>query len=194
MTQASPNRILVREETSRLYTIRLSRIIGEADDFEEEFQVLAAAGPQDVVRILINSDGGNVATALLLCKAIRECEAHTVAYIGFMCASSATAIALACSEWEMDDNSSFMIHTATYGVYGKAQELKAQQKHMDKMINRFVENTYAGFLTAEEIAAVLDGKDYWMEGDELAQRLTAYADYRYALEQAEAVDTQAEPE
>ena len=188
--QPTPNRILVREETSRLYTIRLSRPITEADDFEEEFAVLATAGPQDVVRILINSDGGSVATALLLIKAIRECEAHTIAYIGFMCASSASAIALACDEWEIDDNSSFMIHTATYGVYGKAQEVKSQQKHLDKMINRFVETTYAGFLTAEEIAEVIEGKDFWIEGEELAERLTAFVTYRDALEQAEAVDRQ----
>lgn len=193
MTQA-PNRILVREEVARLYTIRLSRSITEADDFEEEFQVLAAAGPQDVVRIIINSDGGNVATALLLCKAISECEAHTVAYIGFMCASSATAIALACDEWEIDDNSSFMLHTATYGAYGKAPEVAVQVKHMDKMISRFVVNTYSGFLSAEEIQAMLDGKDFWFEGEELAQRLTAYVQYRDALEQAEAVDTQEETE
>ncbi|ATW58239.1 ATP-dependent Clp protease proteolytic subunit [Pseudomonas phage ventosus] len=193
MTQA-PNRILVREEVARLYTIRLSRSITEADDFEEEFQVLAAAGPQDVVRIIINSDGGSVATALLLCKAISECEAHTVAYIGFMCASSATAIALACDEWEIDDNSSFMLHTATYGAYGKAPEVAVQVKHMDKMISRFVVNTYSGFLSAEEIQAMLDGKDFWFEGEELAQRLTAYVQYRDAMEQAEAVDTQEETE
>lgn len=193
MTQA-PNRILVREEVARLYTIRLSRSITEADDFEEEFQVLAAAGPQDVVRIIINSDGGSVATALLLCKAISECEAHTVAYIGFMCASSSTAIALACDEWEIDDNSSFMLHTATYGAYGKAPEVAVQVKHMDKMISRFVVNTYSGFLSAEEIQAMLDGKDFWFEGEELAQRLTAYVQYRDALEQAEAVDTQEETE
>lgn len=194
MMQPTPNRILVREETSRLYTIRLSRTITEADDFEEEFQVLAAAGPMDTVRILINSDGGSVATALLLCKAIQECEAHTIAFVGFMCASSATAIALACSEWEIDDNSSFMLHTATYGAYGKAPEVAAQVKHMDKMINRFVENTYTGFLTTEEIVAMIDGKDYWMEGEELAQRLTAYAQYRQSLEEAMRVDSEAESE
>lgn len=192
MITEKPNRILVREETSREYTIRLSRSIGEADEFEDEFQVLAAAGPNDLVRILINSDGGSVATALLLCKAIRECEAHTVAYIGFMCASAATAIALACSEWEIDDNSSFMLHTATYGAYGKAPEIAMQVKHMDKMISRFVSNTYAGFLTEAEIAEMLGGKDFWIEGEELANRLTAYASYRNALEEALLVDTEAE--
>jgi ATP-dependent protease ClpP protease subunit len=188
----TPNRILVREETTRSYVIRLSRTITEADDFEEEFQVLAAAGPNDSVKIIINSDGGNLATALLICKAIQACEGHVQAYIGFMCASAATAIALACDEWEIDEYSSFMIHTATYGVYGKAPEIAAQHKHMDKMIARVAETVYSGFLTAEEIQTMIDGKDFWFEGEELAARLTSYAEYRAALYAAETLDIQAE--
>lgn len=194
MSDTNPNRILVKEEVARTFTIRLSREITEADDFEDEFQVLAGAGPNDLVKILINSPGGNLGTGLLLCKAIQECEAHTIAYVGFLCASAATGIALACDEWEIDDNSSFMIHTATYGAYGKAQEVREQIKHSDKMISKFIVNTYTGFLTQEEIQATIDGKDYWFEGDELAARLTAFAEYREALFEAMRVDSQEETE
>lgn len=186
----SPNRIMVKEDISRTYVIRLSRTITEADDFEDEFQVLAAAGPNDVVKIIINSDGGTISTALLLCKAIRECEAHTVAFIGMFCASSATLIALACSEWEIDTESSFMIHTATYGLYGKAQEVSAQARHMDKMITRLMYSAYTGFLTQEEIQGVIDGKDMWLEGEELAGRLNAFGEYRQALTEAIELDSQ----
>lgn len=186
----TPNRILVSDEVYRTYVIRLSRSITEADDFEDEFQVLACAGPNDTVKIIINSDGGSLATALLLCKAIRECKAHTIAYIGMFCASAATLIALACAEWEVDDNSSFMIHTATYGVYGKAQEVAAQSKHMDKMISRLMFNAYTGFLTQEEIQGITEGKDMWLEGEELALRLNAFGEYRQALTEAIELDSQ----
>lgn len=188
----SPNRIMVKDEVSRTYVIRMSRLITEADDFEEEFRVLACAGPNDIVKIIINSDGGNLATALLLCKAIRECEAHTVAYIGMFCASAATLIALACAEWEIDENSSFMIHTATYGVYGKAQEVSVQARHMDKMVKRLMFNSYTGFLSQEEIQGVIEGKDMWLEGEELVIRLSAFDEYRQALSEAITLDTQQE--
>lgn len=188
----SPNRILVREETSRFFTIRLSRDITIADDFEEEFQVLAAAGPNDVVKIIINSDGGNLPTGMLLCKAIRECEAHTIAFVGMYCASAASAIALSCDEWEIDDNSSFMIHTATFGLYGKAPEVAAQHRWMERAVQRFCVSTYTGFLTPEEIAAVIDGKDFWFDGDELADRLTSYAQHRDTLYATPELDTPAE--
>ncbi len=190
----SVNRIMVKETFSRTYIIRMSRDITEADDFEDEFQVLAQAGPNDLVQIIINSDGGKLATALLLCKAIRECEAHTIAYIGFTCASAATVVALACDEWEMDENSSFMLHTATYGVYGKGNEIAAQSRHMEKMINRVQYNVYAGFLTQDEITSMIEGKDFWIEGEELAARLTAYAEYRIALQEAIELDIQQEAE
>ncbi len=53
--------------------------------------------------------------------------------------------------------------------------------------------TYAGFLTEEEIQRVIDGKEMYFEGDELAQRLSSYAQYRDALREAvaeeEGVDT-----
>lgn len=188
----SPNRIMVKDEVSRTYVIRMSRLITEADDFEEEFQVLACAGPSDIVKIIINSDGGNLATSLLLCKAIRECEAHTVAYIGMFCASAATLIALACTEWEIDENSSFMVHTATYGVYGKAQEVSVQARHMDKMVKRLMFSSYTGFLSQEEIQGVIDGKDIWLEGEELLLRLSSFGEYRQALSDATALDTQQE--
>lgn len=190
MSAESPNRILVKEEISREYTIRLSREITAADDFEDEFQVLACAGPNDTVKVLINSDGGNLATALLICKALRECEARTVAYIGMFCASAATIIALACDEWEIDENSSFMIHTATYGLYGKLPEVAAQQRHMERAINRICVNAYTGFLTETEIQATIEGKDFWFDGDELAERLTSFAEFR----DVPAVDTEAEQE
>jgi len=185
----NPNRILVKEDVSRTYTIRLSRSIGEADEFEDEFQVLACAGPNDVVKIIINSDGGIVATALLLCKAIRECEAHTIAFIGMFCSSAATLVALSCEEWEIDTESSFMIHTSTYGSYGKAQEVAAHTRHMDKMIPRLMFNAYTGFLSQDEIQGIVDGKDMWIEGQDLADRLTAFAEYRQALTESIEVDT-----
>lgn len=196
-----PNRIMMRENVSRNYVIRICRPIEEVDDFDDELQVLAGAGPNDTVQLILNTPGGSVDTALILCKALRACEARTSAFIGFTCASAGTAIALACDEWEIDENSSFMVHTGSYGTgFNVAPNVMASVQHMDKMVNRFVENTYSGFLNAEELEIVKGGRDVYFEGEELAQRLAAFADYRYALEEAaylemqKALDEQSEDE
>ena len=185
-----PNRIMVNQQFASEYRLRLARPITEPDDFEEEFQLFAAAGERDVINIEIVSPGGSLDTGHLLCRAIQRTAAYTVAYIGPTCASAATGIALACDEWEIDDMSSFMIHTASYGHVGMAPHIKASVDHNDKMIARWVRNTYTGFLTEEEIVKVLDGKEMYFEGDELAERLGAFSEYREALREAYAKDVE----
>lgn len=182
--EEKPNRILVKSTIANEYHLRLARPISEIDDFDEEFQLFAHAGENDVIKMDIVSPGGSVDTTHMICRAIANCEAHTIAYIGPTCASGGTAIALACEEWEVDDMSSFMIHTASYGAYGMAPHVRASVDHNDKMTERFVRLTYTGFLTEEEIERVLDAREVYFEGEELAQRLQAYAVYRDALRQA----------
>ena len=179
-----PNRIMVNQHVTNEYNLRLARPITEVDDFEEEFQLFAAAGERDVINIDIVTPGGSVDTAHMLCRAIARTAGHTIAYIGPTCASAGTAIALACEEWEIDDMSSFMIHTGSYGTYGMAPHVKSCVDHHDKMIQRFVRLTYTGFLTEAEIERVIDGREVYFEGEELAQRLTAFAEYRDAMRKA----------
>ena len=184
-----PNRIMMRENVTRDYVIRICREISEVDDFDDELQVLAGASEQDHVHFILNTPGGSLDTSLVIAKAIRACAARTSAFIGFTCASGGTTIALACDEWEIDEYSSFMVHTASYGAgYNVAPNVLAHVQHADKMISRFVQNTYAGFLTPEEMEVVKGGRDVYFEGEELAKRLGDFADYRYALEEAAHAD------
>lgn len=189
-----PSRILVKEHIGLEYNCRIARYITDADDFDDEFAMMFGAGPNDSIKFMITSGGGSLDTCNLLTKAIRETQAHTIGYIGSTCASAATAIALACEEWEVDSQSSFMIHTASLGVFGKAPEIEVELAHRLKLIRRFIEDTYTGFLTTDEIEDVLRGQDKYFEGDELVARLTAYAEYRDALREAMRVDSSAEPE
>lgn len=189
-----PSRILVKEHVSNEYMMRIARYITDADDFDDEFALLYCAGQNDSIKLMITSGGGSLDTCNLLTKAIRETSAHTIAYIGSTCASAATAIALSCEEWEVDSQSSFMIHTASLGVFGKAPEIEVELAHKLKLIRRFVEDTYTGFLTQEEIEQVLKGQDFYFEGEELVERLTAYAEYRDAMREAMRVDSTGQTE
>ncbi len=188
-----PNRILMTQHVVNEYHLRLARPITEVDDFEEEFQLFAAAGERDLIKVDIVTPGGSMDTAHMLCRAIARTPALTVAYIGPTCASAGTAIALACDEWEIDDMSSFMVHTGSYGYVGMAPHVEANVKHNSKMIERYVRLTYAGFLTEEEIERVIDGREMYFEGEELANRLMAFSQYREAMREAiehdEGVDT-----
>lgn len=177
-TNLDPTRITVRQHHANEYTVRIARDITEPDDFDDELALLAGVTEDDTVKIQLITRGGNVDTAHLLIRAIRECKAHTIGYIGPTCASAGTAIALACEEWEVDEMSSFMIHTATYGTYGKAGEIRVQVEHTNRVLERWIKNTYSGFLTEDEIERTLNGQDFYFEGEELAARLCAFSERR----------------
>lgn len=192
MRESDPIRIMVRQNVSNEYLIRIARPISDPDDFSEELQVLMAAREEDVVKIQLITPGGLVTTAHLIVKAIRECKATTVAWIGPECASAGTAIALACDEWEVDEMSSFMVHTAAYGSYGKTQEIRAHTEHTTSMLERWIRTTYSGFLMPDEIEKLLDGKDYYFEGEELANRLVKFSQLREEAIAAEIEEYQAQ--
>lgn len=172
-------RVSVRTRTINEFTVRLARPITNPDDFAEEFQALMAAGEQDVVRLDIASVGGNLDTCVMIRRAMQNCAARTVGWIGPTCASAASAIALQCDGWEVDDMSSFMIHTASFGVpRDKTPNVVASALHTEKMVETFVRTVYTGFLSEQEIVQALGGKDFYFCGEELADRLEAFAKYR----------------
>lgn len=163
------------------YNIRLARPITNPDDFYEEFQVLKQATEDDIVTMDIVSPGGSLDTCVLFTRAMRKCAAPIVAYIGPTCASAAGAIALNADGWEIDEMSSLMIHTGSFGSGGKTREVVNHVLHQQKMTERFIHLTYTGFLTDDEIESVLEGKELYFEGDDLAQRLENLQDYRQRM-------------
>lgn len=51
--------------------------------------------------------------------------------------------------------------------------------YTERVNREWVQRTYAGFLTDEEFAAILDnGKDLYFFADDLRERLPKYAEYR----------------
>ena len=163
------------------YNIRLARQITDPDHFYEEFQVLKQATEDDIVTMDVVSPGGSLDTCVLFTRAMRKCAAPIMAYIGPTCASAAGAIALNADGWEIDEMSSLMVHTGSFGVGGKTRDVVNHALHQQKMVERFVNLTYSGFLTEEEIEQVLNGKEFYFEGDDLAQRLENLQAYRQEL-------------
>lgn len=182
MSENGTSRVTVRTLQKSEYTIRLERDITEPDDFAEEFAALQQAGPDDVVKILIMSGGGDFQTCLQIIRAIKACDAYTIAVIGVECASAASAIALACDDWEVDEMSGMMVHTATIALgQAKLRNVLAAAEFNQKMIERFVDMAYTGFLSEEELLDVKNGHDLYFDGQDLADRLSSYSEYRDAV-------------
>ena len=52
--------------------------------------------------------------------------------------------------------------------------MKARQEFMDSSLNDAFKAFYLGFLTEEEMASVIDGKDMWIGKDEVITRWSAH--------------------
>ena len=181
-----PRRVITRSFTNQSteYTIRITRPIGEIDEFEEEIMALEEATENDIVMIQLSSPGGSLETCDFLCRRINECAAPVFVEIGLTCASAASAICLQADDWKILDSSTMMVHACSYSPgYGKESDVRSSVENTARINKEWVERTYNGFLTSDELEKVLDGKDLYFYADDLRERLPKYREYRMELKQ-----------
>jgi len=163
------------------FIVRMHNPIGNASEYATLFNLLDSASEDDEIKIDISSPGGSFDTCILIQRAIKDCSGQVTCRIGPTCASAAGAIALACDGWELDDMSTMLVHTGSFAPgFGKVHDIHAASAHTLEQIKRFVRNTYADFLTEDELNAVLDGKEMYIGPEELGDRLDRFAQAREA--------------
>ena len=154
-------------------TAYLTNTIEEPSEYNELCFRLKSASPAEIFTLVINTPGGILDSALMLVDAIKTSKAKVIAQISGTVASAGTIITLACNEVEVAPHTAFMIHNYSGGLVGKGHELKAHQEFVDANLHNSFTDLYKGFLTPSEIKKVIDGKDYWMNRDEVLERLSA---------------------
>ena len=152
-------------------TVYLTDVIEAPPLYNELCYKLDNASPAEEFFIYINTPGGILDAAIMLVSSIKNTAANTTARLSGTVASAGTIIALACKNVEVADHTAFMIHNYSGGLFGKGHELKAHQEFVDANLNKSFSSFYEGFLTPAEIKRVIDGKDYWMNKDEVLSRL-----------------------
>lgn len=149
-------------------------LVGEIEDachYTEWFNEIRHASPNDMVKIYVNSCGGDLWTAIQFMRVIRECKAHVTVSVEGACMSAATIIFLMADAFEISPHSMFMFHNYSGGTVGKGGEMVDQIYHERKWSSKLLTDIYENFLKKEEIASILDNKDIWMNGEEVVKRL-----------------------
>lgn len=187
------DRITVAESCSRDFIIKIWREISDPEDFMEEISIIENAREGDFITLDICSPGGRLDTAMLVIRAIRNCQCPVIAKIGPDCSSAASAIALSCHGWIVDESSSLMAHTCSYSPgWGKEVDIAAHVDYTRKMNKTFMSQIYRGFLSESEISDLLKGTPFYFDSDELDTRLQAFSEFR--MEEAEELDEESEEE
>ena len=179
-----PNNNWIREPkvAASVYEFYISGEIESPDCYIDMFDTIRHARKDDTVKIYLNSPGGDLFTAIQFMRVFADSEAYIICSVEGACMSAATMIFLAADSVEITPHSSFMVHDYSSGTFGKGGEMYHQIQHERRWSEKLLNEVYEGFLTPAEIKQVVEGKDLWMDIDEVVLRMEDRQEKREASE------------
>lgn len=155
------------------FKINLFDAIQSAEQFTFALQALEAADEENDVEIHLQCVGGSLGATDAFIHAMRKCRGHihTIATGG--CHSAATMILLESDSFELSSGFHSLVHCGSTGNCGNLNEYLAQTEFDKKFIPEIFRRTYEGFLSTEEIDALLKGQDMWLDGDQWVERFNS---------------------
>jgi ATP-dependent protease ClpP protease subunit len=169
------------------FTYYLSDIVQDSHEYHEFLQLLDTATENDTIRIIINNYGGEAGTCVQIVNTIRECKGHVIGVLAGEACSAAGIIFMACHSQEVGQHTMLMIHQAIGGNYGKLSDAPSRIQAELARTKSLYNDVFEFFLTQEEIDAVLEGKDFWLNDPEIISRLESRAE-KLQKQHKEAVD------
>ncbi|WP_247538444.1 head maturation protease, ClpP-related [Ralstonia pseudosolanacearum] len=124
----------------------------------------------DVIRLRVNSPGGDVFAARAMEAALRGHAAKIIVHVDGLAASAASFLIMAADEIEVSDGAFIMIHKAWTALWGNADDLRAGAELLDKIDSTLV-NTYAQRTgqAPDDIAAWM-AAETWFGADDAVER------------------------
>ncbi len=153
------------------YTVPIDGSFREPAFYRGVINMLMNASEHDTAAFMINSPGGSLSGLLSLLEAINMTKANTVALIVGAASSAASMFALHCNEVYVGDNATFLCHNISYGTGGKGSDVLAHVQHTSSSASKLLRKTYKHFLSEIEINDMINGKEIYMEADEIVERL-----------------------
>lgn len=154
-----------------LHTFYISGVIEDAKEYNDWFDTIRNAGENDVIKLHINSPGGDLFTAIQFMRVLGETSATVISSVEGACMSAATMLFMCAHQYEISEHSMFMFHNYSGIAIGKGGEMYDNITHERKWSEKIMRSVYKDFLTEDEIRAILENKDIWMEGEEVLKRL-----------------------
>jgi ATP-dependent protease ClpP protease subunit len=161
-----------------LHSIYISGDIQSPENYTDAFELIRQCGENDIVKIHINSHGGDLFTAVQFMRVLKEAECSIACSVEGACMSAATLIFLAADQFEISDHSAFMFHNYSTRMAGKGGELYDSITFDRKWSEDMLKTEYEGLLTEDEIYSVLNNKDLWFSADEMGERLEGFVELK----------------
>lgn len=150
--------------------------IGNPEEYTDWFDTIRNATEDDVIKIHINSPGGDLLTTVQLMRALQETSATVICSVEGQCMSAATMVFLQSDMVEISDHAMFMFHNYSGGTFGKGGEMMDQLKYEADWSRKMFGDIYNDFFTEEELQSMFNNKDIWMNAEEVTNRIRAKAE------------------
>ncbi|AII27615.1 ATP-dependent protease [Escherichia phage Av-05] len=170
-----------RVETSNVFTYRAYAnnhvvYVNEMhwlEDHQERLQTIRAANPEDTVRIIINTLGGDVAIAMAYVSAIRESQAMVIVHAEGQVCSAGTVLWLACERRTVSPLTIFMFHNYQGWIGGDGSNIYRQAVFQKDYFDRVFDYFYKDVLTPEEMETIKGGGEVWLTEEDILVRTEA---------------------
>lgn len=169
--------VTIQPQTSVIFKIKLFGPIEDTTQFNSAIEVFERASADDKVLIHLSTPGGSCDAADTFIHAMRNCEAPIHVVASGTVASAGTLILLNAPSFSLSENFVALFHNGSWGTWGKHNEAVAHSAFVAKYMEKLARTTYAGFFDEQELQALLDGKDFWMEGEEFLKRYEKRNEY-----------------
>ena len=158
-------------QTFLRHDVFLDGPIGDPSEYRELISLLFNAGEGDTINIIINSEGGQLDTAMAIIEGLKNTAAHVTAVLVGACHSAASIISMYCDEVVVLESAYSMVHTASFGSAGTAGNVKSHTEFIAKQVDKILAETYEGFLSKDELSKVRSGVEMWFDAAEIKKRM-----------------------
>lgn len=165
------------QEVRTQVTVHLNQPFLGPDYYDNIVDALDRASPGDVFIFKVASPGGSYAGLISLVDAIENTEALVIADVIGECHSAASLFTMKCHQVRVSPYAEMLCHSSQYGFKGKSPDNVSHVLHTAKVTERFMRDCYEGFLSEEEIEQVLNGKELYLDAEEIMERLEAREEY-----------------
>lgn len=168
------NKVEVHTRTVNSYFTTIGEEgVGSPEDHYEQLETLKHANQGELFVLTLSScPGGNYSGLLAWKNALEGTQAHTVAILEGDLASAGTILPNFFDEIHVTPYTTYMCHSANLGIYrNTAANVERNAAFQAKQMERFLRESYHGFLDEGEIQKLLDGVEMYMNDEEIQERL-----------------------
>ena len=176
-----------RPSKNGTFIAEIKEDIESPKQFSSIVQAMEEMEEGDTFELHLCTNGGSISAGSCLLHAMEKCRGHIHGIATGGVHSFGSAILLKCHSFELSEDFESIIHAGSMGYGSDFSEYKQYSEFSIKAHERFIKNTYQGFLDDLEIDSLLNGKPIILDGDEWMQRSEARNDW-YKSETQKTID------